>query len=76
MVFVRERHDLSKAAKFIYFIVAVISMAGLASASIAMAENKSALSVMLFIVSFVIIAVAFVVKARLRNRFSATTSPK
>ncbi|WP_157061733.1 hypothetical protein [Alicyclobacillus ferrooxydans] len=58
---------MTKKAKFIYFIVAVLSMIGLASASLAMAQNHATLATTLFIVTFIVIGAAFVMKARIRR---------
>lgn len=58
---------MSSTAKFIYFLVAVVTMVCLAAASVAMAQNHAWEAVILFVVSFAIIACAFIVKARLRR---------
>ena len=64
---IRERQFVTRKVKFIYFIVAVLSMVGLASASLAMAQNQTVLATALFVVTFIVIGAAFVVKARIRR---------
>jgi hypothetical protein len=64
---------LSKTAKFVYLIVAVLAMAGLAVASLAMAENRAVLSVAMFVLSFAVIAVSFIMKAKIRARSTKPT---
>ncbi len=48
-------------------------MALLAGASLAMAQNRAALSVTLFVVSFALIAASFIVKARILARSAEST---
>lgn len=67
---------MSGKTKFIYFLVAVASMILLALASIAMASSKGGLAVLLFAVAFVVMAIAFVTKARIRRRAEAQSASR
>lgn len=58
---------MNRKAKLIYLVAAIAAMACLAFASVCMASNRGATAVLLFVVGFVIIAAAFVVKAKLRT---------
>lgn len=64
---------MSKTAKLVYFFVAILTMALLAAASLAMAQNRAALSVTLFVIAFALIAASFIVKARILARSGEST---
>jgi uncharacterized membrane protein len=58
---------VTRTAKIGFFIVAVLAMVGLATASIAMAEDQFVLCIVLFVITIAIIAGAFIVKARIKS---------
>ncbi|RIV24261.1 hypothetical protein D2Q93_07410 [Alicyclobacillaceae bacterium I2511] len=59
---------MSQRAKFTYFLAALVAMISLAAASTEMAVGRNGLAVVLFILAFVIIGVAFMVKRRVMKK--------
>jgi hypothetical protein len=62
--------ELSASAKFGFFILAVLSMAALAGASIMMAQGQGWLATVLFLVAFVLIFFGIRTRRKLMKKLS------